>query len=104
MPWMSKESGACTSQPGEGSMPNSVIAPSGDVIGQAENRTPHPIGISELNGSPPPPPVLAPIMLTLGRDFITETKSLAALKQLRLVNTATGLFRYAIRYVVSQGS
>ncbi len=93
MPWIRRESGAWTSQPGDGSMPNSVTPPPGDVMGHAEKRTPQPIGISELNGSPPPPPVRAPIMLTFGRVFITETKSFAALKQLRLVSTAIGRFR-----------
>ena len=101
---MSSESGASTSQPGEGSMPNSVMPPLGDVIGHAEKRTPHPIGNSELNGSPPPPPVFEPMMLTLGIDFITDVKSLAALKQLRLVSTAIGRLRYAILRFVSHGS
>ena len=69
-------------------MPDSVDLSSGSVIGQEEKRIAHPLGISDENGRPPPPPVRAPTILTCGSDFITATKLLAALKQdrLRLTN------------------
>jgi hypothetical protein len=47
-------------------------------MGEAEKRTDQPLGSSELKGSPPPPPVRAPIISTCGSVFITATKSFAA--------------------------
>ena len=38
-------------------------------------------------GRPEPPPVLSPMMVTLGSIFILFTKSLVALKERRLVST-----------------
>ena len=48
------------------------------------------VGISDEKGRPPPPPVLAPATTTLGSDFITDVKSLAALKHERLVSNTIG--------------
>ena len=49
-----------------------------------------PLGSSEENGSPAPPPVLSPTMVTLGQQRMYFTNSLAAEKTLRLVMTTTG--------------
>ena len=45
------------------------------------------LGSSEEKGRPEPPPVLSPMMVTLGSIFILFTKSLVALKERRLVST-----------------
>src|SRR5574344_989919 len=70
-------------------MPNSVQFLSLSYIGQAEKRTFQPFGISLLNGSPAPPPVLSPTTVTFGQQRIYFTNSLAALKTFLLVNTIT---------------
>ena len=72
-------------------MPNSVIFFEGSYIGHAEKRMLQPLGSSELNGMPLPPPVVLPIMVTPGMSFIIDTKLLAALNVLRFVSTTTGL-------------
>ena len=89
-PWASSSSGAWTSQPRVGSMPPSMLFLSASRIGQAENLTAQPLGISDEKGRPPQPPVLAPATTTLGSDFITDVKSLAALKHERLVSNTIG--------------
>lgn len=46
---------------------------------QAEKRTLHPFGNSELKGKRLPPPVRSPMTVTCGRRRITLTKSFVAL-------------------------
>ena len=68
-------------------MPNSMCFICASKCGLAEKRTLHPLGNSEVKGIPDPPPVLSPMMVTLGRQRMWLTKSLVALKERRLVNT-----------------
>src|SRR5699024_5421447 len=70
-----------------GSIPNSRCCIFASYIGLAEKRTDQPLGSSEEKGRPEPPPVLSPMMVTLGSIFILFTKSLVALKERRLVST-----------------
>jgi hypothetical protein len=49
-------------------MPNSMCFISASKWGLAEKRTLHPLGNSEVKGIPDPPPVLSPMMVTLGRQ------------------------------------
>ena len=56
-------------------------------MGLAEKRIDHPQGISDVNGSPEPPPVLSPTMVISGNCFMLFTKSFVALKERRFVNT-----------------
>lgn len=72
-------------------MPASIWRSLQSVIGQAEKRMLQPLGSSAENGMPPPPPVREPMRVTLGNDFITDAKLLAALKQERLMSSAIGL-------------
>lgn len=53
-----------------GSMPHSICSMSTLKCGLAEKRTVHPLGNSEVKGMPEPPPVLSPMMVTLGRQRI----------------------------------
>ena len=62
-----------------GSIPNSICSLLTLYMGDAENRTDQPLGNSDENGKPLPPPVLSPIMVAFGACFITFTKSLVAL-------------------------
>ena len=80
-----------TAKPSVGSTPNSVVWPWASRMEQAEKRMPQPLGSSELNGMPLPPPVVLPITVTPGMSFIIDTKLLAALNVLRFVSTTTGL-------------
>jgi len=61
------------------SIPNSVCCLFTSRTGQAEKRTLHPFGNSELKGRPLPPPVRSPMTVTCGRRRITLTKSFVAL-------------------------
>lgn len=72
-----------------GSIPHSICSMSTLKCGLAEKRTVHPLGSSEVKGIPEPPPVLSPMMVTLGRQLIWLTKSLVALYERRLVRTTT---------------
>ena len=47
-----------------GSIPNSVCCLFTSSMGDAEKRTPQPLGNSELKGKPLPPPVRSPIVVT----------------------------------------
>ena len=77
--------------PSDGSTPNSVRFPAGSLTGEAENLTPQPLGSSDENGIPDPPPVVDPTMVTPGTYFMIDTKLLAAEKVERLQSTTTGL-------------
>lgn len=89
-PLMISEGSMSIAHPSEGSTPHSVGLPSASSIEQAEKRIPHPFGSSEEKGIPEPPPVVAPISLTLGMSFIMDAKLLAAEYVDLLVRTATG--------------
>ena len=72
-----------------GAIPCSVHCLLTSYMGHAEKRTPHPLGNSLEKGSPAPPPVWSPMMVTCGKHFMYFTNSLAALNTLRLVRRRT---------------
>ena len=71
-----------------GSIPSSVDCWRVSYIGHAEKRTDHPLGSSDENGRPAPPPVLSP-MIVAPHSRIYFTNSFAALYTPRLVRTTT---------------
>ena len=102
--WYADTLSISTLRPGDGSMPDSVLFPSGSVMGHAEKRIDQPLGRTLSKGRPEPPPVRSPqILIILGKRMpsvsgvivpsrarISCTKLLAALKQWRLVRITTG--------------